>query len=451
MKPCREQPSNGLVCIMGAIPDTGNRGVSALCNSVVKNVLAVRTGTRIAVFTGNRSADAQEIELAGRRVQLDILNFRLSSRSKLRDHLALMLLLAGLHRIVPTESLKCRLVDGHRVLRELKRASLIGDIRGGDSFSDIYGLRSFLIGCLPYFVVLWLGKDLVFLPQTFGPFRSRVAYGVARYFLRKASKVYCRDHHSVELARKLRGTGAALDGVAFCPDVAFTLDAIQPDAIEAVPEINLKAARPLLGLNVSGLLYEESTLRRNAFGLRFSYRAFITELISQLMAKTSAHVLLIPHTFGVGDGAGGDLNACRDVIHELRSGASARLALVDREYDASRLKWIIGQCDFFVGSRMHACIAAVSQGVPVAPVAYSDKFIGVFNSVGLGDLVIDPRNVSQQEAIDRVVAAYQFRAELRARILPLMQGAQARVRETFLELVPRLPAPHRAEEISQGI
>jgi polysaccharide pyruvyl transferase WcaK-like protein len=427
--------SDGAVCIMGAMPDTGNRGVSALCNSVVKNVLAARPEARIAMFGGNRSSGVQEIELAGHRVQLEILNYRLSPRSTLRDHLAWVLLVAGLHRIIPVKSLKCRLVNSHRVLRELKSASLIGDIRGGDSFSDIYGLRSFVTGCLPYCVVLCLGKDLVFLPQTFGPFRSRLAYVVARYFLRRASKVYCRDQPSVELAQKLRGTGTAPDGVSFCPDVAFTLDAIQPDDIQIVPKFDLKTARPLLGLNVSGLLYEEDTLQRNPFGLGFNYRTFITELIRQLMAKTSAHVLLIPHTFGAAGGAGGDLKACREVIRDHQSEDVRRLALLDREYDPSRLKWVIGQCDFFVGSRMHACIAAVSQGVPVAPVAYSRKFIGVFDSVGLGELVVDPRNVSQQEAIDAVVAAFQCRAELRAQIMPRVKEAQEGIRQTFVDLL----------------
>ena len=46
-------------------------------------------------------------------------------------------------------------------------------------------------------------------------------------------------------------------------------------------------------------------------------------------------------------------------------------------------KAVIGQCDFFIGSRMHACIAALSQGVPCVGVAYSMKFAGVFDTVGM--------------------------------------------------------------------
>ena len=38
----------------------------------------------------------------------------------------------------------------------------------------------------------------------------------------------------------------------------------------------------------------------------------------------------------------------------------------------------ISGMDFFIGSRMHACIAAYSSGVPVFPLGYSRKFTGLF-------------------------------------------------------------------------
>jgi len=38
-------------------------------------------------------------------------------------------------------------------------------------------------------------------------------------------------------------------------------------------------------------------------------------------------------------------------------------------YGPSETKFLIGHCDFFVGARMHACIAAVSQYVPAVTLA----------------------------------------------------------------------------------
>jgi polysaccharide pyruvyl transferase WcaK-like protein len=48
----------------------------------------------------------------------------------------------------------------------------------------------------------------------------------------------------------------------------------------------------------------------------------------------------------------------------------------------SQAKTYIAGMDFFMGARMHACIAAFSSGVPVVPMAYSRKFEGLFGSIG---------------------------------------------------------------------
>ena len=47
----------------------------------------------------------------------------------------------------------------------------------------------------------------------------------------------------------------------------------------------------------------------------------------------------------------------------------------------SEAKSYISSLDFLVAGRMHACIAAVSAGVPVVPVAYSRKFSGLFGQL----------------------------------------------------------------------
>ena len=52
---------------------------------------------------------------------------------------------------------------------------------------------------------------------------------------------------------------------------------------------------------------------------------------------------------------------------------------------------------------MHACIAALSQGIPTVGVAYSRKFIGVFNSINLSDMVIDATSVTESEAIPKIM------------------------------------------------
>jgi polysaccharide pyruvyl transferase WcaK-like protein len=84
-------------------------------------------------------------------------------------------------------------------------------------------------------------------------------------------------------------------------------------------------------------------------------------------------------------------------------------------------KWLIARSDWFCGTRMHACIAALSSGVPTAAVAYSDKTLGVFETCGQGGEVVDPRVCGTDEVVERLWDSYTRRDAVRgslARHLP---------------------------------
>ena len=108
-------------------------------------------------------------------------------------------------------------------LSALLEASFIADIRGGDSLSDIYGLRRFLIGSLPLLSVMLLGRPYVLLPQTYGPFRSRTARWLAALMLRRARVVWTRDRRCEPIVEALAGRTPRVS-----PDVAFTLAPVPP-------------------------------------------------------------------------------------------------------------------------------------------------------------------------------------------------------------------------------
>jgi polysaccharide pyruvyl transferase WcaK-like protein len=58
---------------------------------------------------------------------------------------------------------------------------------------------------------------------------------------------------------------------------------------------------------------------------------------------------------------------------------------------------------------MHACIAALSQCVPALGLAYSNKFSGVFETIGVGSLVIDLRAHPSGSIIETVARVFDRR------------------------------------------
>ncbi|MHC4326639.1 MAG: hypothetical protein ACYSWW_00795 [Planctomycetota bacterium] len=74
---------------------------------------------------------------------------------------------------------------------------------------------------------------------------------------------------------------------------------------------------------------------------------------------------------------------------------------------------------------MHACIVALSQSIPVVGIAYSRKFQGVFESVGLGNCVADAYRCDRDELLSIVEAAFESRSETRIcldRVVPRVKA-----------------------------
>ncbi|HWP85966.1 MAG TPA: polysaccharide pyruvyl transferase family protein [Terriglobia bacterium] len=420
------------VFLMGASFNTGNMGVSALAVGSITCILHGLPEAKISLLGYAKERIAQPVVVRGKELLLPSINMRFSKKFYLPNNIAVLLALALASKLAPSRSLRKKLVRSNAVLRQIDDGDLFACMSGGDSFSDIYGLHRFLIASLPQLLVLLLGKRLVLLPQTLGPYRSRAVRAVARYILRRAEAVYSRDHLGPRNMQALLGPRHA-GKVRFSPDVAFVLEPRAPARTDilGLPEPG-RSGRPLAGVNVSGLLYIGGYTRDNMFGLKSQYRELIAALVEHLIARKGADVLLIPHVFGT-EGES-DPPACERVYEALASKYAGRIGLLRGRYDQSEIKHIIGQCDFFVGSRMHACIAALSQHIPAVAIAYSDKFQGVLETVGADSLVADARRMDRAEILELAGKAFDNRAALRRHLqqrIPEVQRAVLRLFEEY--------------------
>jgi polysaccharide pyruvyl transferase WcaK-like protein len=164
--------------------------------------------------------------------------------------------------------------------------------------------------------------------------------------------------------------------------------------------------------------------RDNMFGLRISYQDLVYSLIDFFIRRKSARVLLVPHVLGANNDLESDSRACETVFEAMKNQYQGQIGLTRGTYDYNEIKYVIGRCDFFVGARMHACIGALSQHVPTVSIAYSDKFVGVMESVGLGDVVADPRSMTQPEILDIVDRVFERRDAVRRELeirMPLVK------------------------------
>jgi polysaccharide pyruvyl transferase WcaK-like protein len=174
------------------------------------------------------------------------------------------------------------------------------------------------------------------------------------------------------------------------------------------------------------------------------YPMFLHGLLLELLDGHDKDIWLIPHTYAGSGDVESDPEASIELRNSMPGHLRERVRIVLAEHDPHEVKGIIGMCDFFIGSRMHSCIAALSQGVPCVGVAYSMKFRGVFESVGMEDWVVDGREVDENQAVQRVMELYRQRDSVRDPLRANADAARERLRMVFKEIFEQA-APQRGK------
>jgi colanic acid/amylovoran biosynthesis protein len=429
-------------CIMGTPVECGNRGVLALGASLVNLCSQASDGGEVVLLLGNRDNRPASFRVGGELRSIPVVNARMSPRSRLRDHLFWILLMSMLYRLLPVAGIRAAIARSTPWIKTAAEADFVGDIRGGDSFSDIYGMRRFLLNFLMVWTVVLVKGTIVQFPQTYGPYMNPLARWLARFLLTRSSVIIARDQQSQKLAQELVGPEKE---VLLCPDVAFSLESIRPERLELDPPFAGSVPPGVVGLNVNGLMYNGGYTRKNMFGLKLDYAAFLPQLVVALLREHPGEIWLVPHTFEPPGNVESDPEASRNLRDALPPELRTRIRIVTREYDQHEIKGVIGQCDFFIGSRMHSCIAALSQGVPCVGVAYSMKFAGVFETVGMETWVVDGRETTNEQAVARVLELYRQRDGVRAALLRRAEEARGRLQEVFCTLIAEATSSLRGQ------
>lgn len=287
------------------------------------------------------------------------------------------------------------MAPGGAYWRSLSRLDCVLDIGAGDSFTDIYGPKRFAFLWLTKALALARGVPLLMSPQTIGPFSKPIQTRLAAAVMRRADLVIARDPLSFDVARKMAPSARVEQAV----DVAFAMPFQRRDRQDRkITEV---------GLNVSGLLFNGGYSGANEFGMQVDYADYTRRLIRALQAKPGISVHLICHVNS--DDLPQDDD--RRVADRLAGEFPGVVRAPDFASPVAAKSYISG-LDFLIAGRMHACIAAYSSGVPVLPVAYSRKFVGLFDGVLGYPHMIPVTGLSTEEALALTLDKFDNRAAL---------------------------------------
>jgi colanic acid/amylovoran biosynthesis protein len=268
------------------------------------------------------------------------------------------------------------------IMRGNKRFSSIANMKaadlliatGGDVFTSDYD------GLMNHARVLQVGRPVALLGHTIGPF---TATAETRFRESLRNMVLCTVRESESL-NYLREVFPELK-VEQTADVAFILPATDRETARRILEDEHHFAvenRRLVGLSVSsGVLSYRNDVEPDFYLNEFA--AFVDWL-----NELGFSVILLPHV-QERSVTNNDVYACREVLKRVRA-PQENLLLSLSVLSASDYKGVIGLCEALVGTRTHATIASMSQGIPTVSIAYSRKAWGIMRDYygrKLGDML----------------------------------------------------------------
>lgn len=299
-----------------------------------------------------------------------------------------------------------------RSLRPWMQACLESDIvvgtAGGYYYSTGSGLN-LLLTAYSLVLAILAGKPLYFFPQSIGPFKYQWERLVAHWIYTRARIVMVREPISVQY---LLDCGIPESKIILLPDVAFGFQGASREAARdwlKAQSIDPENDRPLLGMTVM----DWETFAPN-FKRQDVYEGAVTAAIRLFVDKHRGKVLLLPQTWGPTRGEDDRLKAAQVAkrLPEYRDS----IFVIDQPINPELLQAVFGEMDLVIGTRMHSNIFSISRGVPVIPIGYLHKSLGIAQMAGLGEWVLDIDRVDALNLIEKLEELWMRRQVIRSHL-----------------------------------
>ena len=320
-----------------------------------------------------------------------------------------------------------------------EQADIVVSLCGEDYFSDNLPLSLCKFADIQYSFFEKQGIPHVVMAQTFGPFTRSYSRLLAEKHLAHAALVTARDDVSFDNITKNLGITGHVHRTG---DLAFLME---PDEWNKVEQRHAElrslhfADTQWVGVSISGLFARNvfHTLSSQSKRVEAFFVQFAAGLDSILEQNNDIRILFTPHVTEKGND---DRDAGQDVIQRMK--LSNRVVALRDEYAAPEIKAVIGRCNAYIGCRMHALIAAISQAVPTLPLAYSPKTIDVIGKAMDYPFAMDFRSMKPHvagiELARQFTEIWEQRKKLRVKLQEEVQKTKALSYRNFELLKPIL-------------
>jgi len=266
-----------------------------------------------------------------------------------------------------------------------------------------------------------LGKELVLLPNSYGPFEGTTVKSQLKKGLGNSDLILSREKVSSIALSKLLNIN-----ISTVPDLGFYLQ-MQPkeNGFKILEKYSFKKEDKIVGITVRPWRFPGS---KNPEELFNNYLNSVKDII--LHANNLGYkVALFNQSIGP-NAHEDDRNAILKLVEMCDNENTNLFTWVNENLTCDLLKAVYSNIYLFVGTRFHSLIFSMTSEVPSISIAYGgNKGVGIMKDFGLSDYVIKIDDVNGEELIsmfDKACLNYTFIKSQLSKQIPLLE--QERVR-----------------------
>jgi len=264
-------------------------------------------------------------------------------------------------------------------------------VKGGGFIHSYKGLRwtyYLLYQLFHIMLALRMGKRVVVLPNSYGPFHSPFSKKLVNLVFKRCTLVTAREHVSARIMGDLLGKR-----ISVFPDMAFGLKPASKEWAKA--ELISRGVPlekgPCLGITVRPWRFPECTRPRQAF----SQYLYSLEHLIKIAGQSGFYPVVFAHSLGPSRHED-DRTAINELVKRL-TGTKEISILDSASYEAQDLMALYGEMAIMLATRFHSVIFSAVMGVPSIAIAYGgNKAIGIMSDMGISDYVVRIEDITPQ-------------------------------------------------------
>lgn len=279
----------------------------------------------------------------------------------------------------------------YRTIEQFHNAKTVF-VKGG-GFIHAYGepTAPYLMWYFLFYVRLAkaLQKEVVFLPNSFGPFEGLTVKRQVMSVFNKLDLVYAREKVSARSLSELLNKQIPVE-----MDLGFFLEkGSQDDAVKVLEAYKLSPDDKIVGITIRPWRFPGKT---NPGELYENYIQSVQNLTNHILAL-GYKVALCNQSLGPNSHED-DRNAIRDLLARVNH---PNLIWINENLTCSTLKALYSNFYFFVGTRFHSIIFSLTSLVPSIAIGYGgNKAKGIMGDFNLDKYVVQIHDVKPNQLIE---------------------------------------------------